>query len=286
MARTVLIALLSHTWLNAASAQFTPALLQNETYWAGGKAEYDFYDAQLMRDGQARPCEVLHIFVREPSDLIPRGKPDEAHPRETIKVIKFNQIIHAPAGLVLYQQMHSSFFRIDNGMLIDASLTSSDSVGNTFKEITRVDEQISFDYRTYENSATTGGQNITALANGYFYDELPLRVRTIDFAKPKGEFEIQLAPSVINSKKDTVVFKPAKVSFTVSERNIDISVEHAAGTDRFLLDARFPFLLRKWQAADGSQLQMKNSLRVDYLTYNKNGDRERALKDPMLRHPD
>ncbi len=27
-----------------------------------------------------------------------------------------------------------------------------------------------------------------------FYDELPLRVRLIDFSKPNGEFEIQLAP--------------------------------------------------------------------------------------------
>jgi len=31
---------------------------------------------------------------------------------------------------------------------------------------------------------------------------------------------------------------------------------------------------------------MKNSLRIDYWNYNKPGDRDRALKDPMLRHPD
>jgi hypothetical protein len=31
---------------------------------------------------------------------------------------------------------------------------------------------------------------------------------------------------------------------------------------------------------------MKNSIRAAYETYTKPGDRERALKDPMLRHPD
>jgi hypothetical protein len=31
---------------------------------------------------------------------------------------------------------------------------------------------------------------------------------------------------------------------------------------------------------------MKRSLKVDYWNYNKPGDRERALADPMLRHPD
>jgi hypothetical protein len=44
--------------------------------------------------------------------------------------------------------------------------------------------------------------------------------------------------------------------------------------------------LREWKGADGSSWKMKNSLRVDHSKYNKPGDRERALKDPMLRHPD
>jgi hypothetical protein len=45
-------------------------------------------------------------------------------------------------------------------------------------------------------------------------------------------------------------------------------------------------LLREWSAADGSHLKLKNSLKMDYWNYGKNGDRERALNNPMLRHPD
>ncbi|HAF15667.1 MAG TPA: hypothetical protein DCK99_18620, partial [Blastocatellia bacterium] len=51
-----------------AAAQFTPIFLQNDSYWANGKAEFDIYDAQIVREGQPRPCEVLHILVREPFD--------------------------------------------------------------------------------------------------------------------------------------------------------------------------------------------------------------------------
>jgi hypothetical protein len=99
-------------------------------------------------------------------------------------------------------------------------------------------------------------------------------------------FEVQLAGTTINSKKDTFVFKPAKISFKSTERTIDVAVEHPAGVDHFILDRDGPYLLREWSAADGSRLKMKRSLKVAYWNYNKPGDRERALADPMLRHPD
>ena len=131
-----------------------------------------------------------------------------------------------------------------------------------------------------------GKENVALPANGFFYDELPLLVRTLDFQKPSTPFEIQLAGSIINSKKDNFVFKPAKLTFKSTEREIDVAVEHAGGTDHFILDRNFPNLLRQWNAADGSRLKMKRSLKVAYWNYNKPGDREKALADPMLRHPD
>jgi hypothetical protein len=260
--------------------------LQNDSYWGDGKAEFDFYDAQILRDGQPRQCEVLHIAIREPFDPKQGVKVEDWKKPEVIPVIKLNQILHVPMGVYVHQQMHSSYWKIDNGMLLKWSLTHSDSFGNTFKEVRRFGDQLAFNWHTYSDGAAAGSENISPPLNGYFYDELPLRVRTINFSKPTGEFEIQLAPTVINSKKDTIIFKPSKVSFTATERKIDISVQHAGGTDKFVLDGNFPFLLREWNAADGSRLKLKNSLKMDYWNYGKNGDRERALKNPMLGHPD
>ena len=285
-ARWVLLALSVCVIARYASAQFTPALLQNDSYWSDGKAEFDFYDAQIVREGQPRQCEVLHIALREPFDAKQWAKVDDWKKPNVIPVVKLNQVLHVPVGVYIHQQMHSAYWKIDNGMLLKWSLTHNDSFGNTFKEVRCFGQQLAFNWHTYWEGMADGNENITPPANGYFYDELPLRVRTIDFSKPAGEFEIQLAPTVLHAKKDTIMFKPANVKFTASERKIDVSVQHSGGTDRFVLDSNFPYLLREWNAPDGSHLKLKNSLKMDYWNYSKNGDRERALKNPMLGHPD
>ena len=271
---------------SSALAQFTPALIQNNSYWGDGKAEFNIYDAQIVREGAPRPCEVLHILVRESFDPKQLVKSDKPNQPDAISVLKLNQILHVPTGLYVAQQMHSNFWRVDNGQLLKFSLTSSDSVGNTYKEGRRDNANFAYEYRTYWDGMAGGKENVALPPNGYFYDELPWLVRTIDFQKPTTPFEIQLAGSAINSKKDNFVFKPAKISFKATEREIDIAVEHAAGTDHFILDRDFPNLLRQWNAADGSRLKMKRSLKVAYWNYSKPGDREKALADPMLRHPD
>jgi hypothetical protein len=269
-----------------AFAQFTPALLQNNSYWGDGKAEFNIYDAQIAREGAPRPCEVLHILVREPFDPKQFVKPEGSPRPDTIAVLKLNQILRIPTGLYVYQQMHSNFWRVDNASLLKFSLTSNDSYGNTYKEARRTGDQFSYTFHTYWDGMTEGKETLTAPANGYFYDELPWLVRTLDFSKASGETEVQLAASTINSKKDTIVFKPAKISFKSTERTIDVAVQHVGGTDKFVLDRDGPHLLREWTAADGSHLKLKRNLKVDYWNYNRPGDRERALANPMLRQPD
>jgi hypothetical protein len=268
-----------------AFGQFSPGLLQNNSYWADGKAEFNIYDAQIARYGVPRPCEVLHILVREPMDLKQFVKPENASP-DAVQVLKLNQILHVPTGLYVYQQMHSNFWRIDNAQLLKFSMTSNDSCGNTYKEARRDADRFGYEYHTYWDGMAGGKENVPIPANGYFYDELPWLVRTIDFQKASAPFEVQLAGTTINSKKDSFVFKTAKISFKSTEREIDVAVEHAGGTDHFILDRDFPNLLRQWNASDGSRLKMKRSLKVAYWNFNKPGDREKALADPMLRHPD
>src|SRR5437763_14131032 len=132
-----------------AFAQLSPAFLQNNSYWGDGKAEFDIYDAQIVRDGQPRPCEALHILIREPMDPKQQVKPDNSNQPDAIQVLKLNQILHVPTGLSLYQQMHSNFWRVDNGQLLKFSFTSNDSLGNTYKEGRRDNASFTYEYRTY-----------------------------------------------------------------------------------------------------------------------------------------
>ncbi len=272
--------------LTNAHAQFNPAFVQNSSYWNDGKAEFDLYDAQLVREGQPRQTEVLHILVREPFDLKQLVKADDAQRPGVIPVLKMNQILHAPTGLYVVQQMHSNFWRADNARLAKFSLTSSDSCGNTCKEGRRSGEIFTCEWHTYWDGMADGREQVSLPPNGFFYDELPLRVRTIDFTKPSGQFEIQLAPTIISAKKTELIWKPAQVSYKTGEKFINVTVEHIGGRDEFVLDRDFPHLLREWIAADGSHLKLKRTLKVAYWKYGKNGDRERALADPMLRPPD
>jgi hypothetical protein len=272
---------------SSALAQFSPALLQNNSYWGDGKAEFNIYEAQIARYGIPRPTEVLHILVREPMDPKQFVKPDNSNQPGAVQVLKLNQILNVPTGLYVYQQMHSNFWRVDDAQLLKFSLTSNDSCGNTYKEARREGAGFVYEYRTYWDGMAAGKDNVALPANGFFYDELPWLVRTLDFSKaPPSPVEIQLAGTSINSKKDSFVFKTARISFKTTERQIDVAVEHSGGTDHFILDRDFPNLLRQWNAADGSRLKMKRSLKVAYWNYNKAGDREKALADPMLRHPD
>ena len=197
-----------------------------------------------------------------------------------------NQILHVPTGLYVYQQMHSNFWRADNGRLVKFSLTSNDSCGNTYKEARRGGEIFHYQWHTYWDGMADGRENVTLPPNGYFYDELPLRVRTIDFSKPTGDFEIQLAPSIISSKKDSSSGSRAKMHFESTDRAIYVTVAHDGGTDRFMLDRDFPYLLRTWKAADGSQLRLEAQPESRLLELSRCGDRKRALLDRRLEHPD
>lgn len=271
---------------NRTFGQFTPALLQNNSYWGDGKAEFNIYTAEIIRYGIRRPCEVLHILVREPFDPKQLVRPEGSPRPETIAVLKLNQILHVPTGLSLFQQMHSSFWRVDNADLLKFSLTSNDSFGNTFKEARRNSDRLTYEYNSYLDGTSDAKENITPPKNGYFYDELPWLVRTLDFSSSTKEFDLQLAGSIINSQRDTIAFKPAKIAFKLTEKTVDVSVDRAGSVDHFILDRDGPYLLREWAMADGSRMKLKRNLKVDYWNYNKPGDRERALANPMLRQPD
>src|SRR2546422_5107529 len=154
--RWFLITLIAFAAGKSAPAQFTPAFLQNSSYWGDGKAEFDFYDAQIVREGQPRPCEVLRILVREPFDPKQLVKPDDLKRPDLINVIKLNQILHVPTGIYVYQQMHSNFWQIDNGLLVKWSLTSNDSCGNAFKEARLLSGELAYEFHTYWDGMADG----------------------------------------------------------------------------------------------------------------------------------
>lgn len=274
------------------ASAFSPAWFADH-YWRDGKAEFNIYEGTVARYGQAQPAEVIHVLVRE--DFAPEVhvKADDWQRAGTYPVLKLNQILRVQTGLYVYQQMHSSFWHIgdgdgtDNGgRLIKWSLTSNDSCGNTFKIADHGDgERWRYRFDTYWEGMVSGNEDFAAPPDGVFYDELPARVRSIHFEeRESGAFTVQLAPSVIHSKKDEILFAPAAVDFATDRHagQITVSVVHPGGRDVFILDAAPPHLLRVWRPAAGGELRLKQSLKIDYWNYHNVGDRERAMSDPAL----
>ena len=106
---------------------------------------------------------------------------------------------------------------------------------------------------------------------------LPIEADLRQLGPNRGETPEDHAPVRRSDGEDVAVWTPAQVHYESTDRAIYVTVQHAAGTDRFMLDRDFPFLLRTWEEADGSRLQLKRSLKIDYWNYHGLGDRRRAL---------
>ena len=271
-------------------AQFVPAFLQNASYWRDGKSEVDFYNVDFLRDGQHFQVEVLMILTAEfvdPKTLLRLESP--LKPPDALPVIRMTQSAVLPRGLLVEERSVDALWRMDSMSLSRLWFTGSDGLGHISRTIaeTRAASGVTWTYSSDTSRSKTDKPSIPSPEGStLLYDELPLRVRTMDFAKPTASFAVQLGRSITSPQEQEFLFQPATLSYQVNERAITIELKHEAGSDKFLLDRDFPFLLREWKAADGTQWKLKNGLKAPFATYNKPEDRERALKDPMLRHPD
>ncbi len=266
---------------------FGGAFAADSKYWGDGKAELSYFDILETRYGQTQPGQLTIMLVREPFAPEELVKADDWRREGTYGVLKMNQIYQIQTGTYDYLQMFSGFWKTDNSQFIKWSLTSNDGCGNTFKLGERQGDDWKILFHTYWEGMVSGELTVPAVPEVIYYDELPFRVRTLDFSKDTQEFEIQLIPGTINSKKGNFTAAPATVSLAApsdaEKTQRVVTVIRADGTDRFVLDAEFPHLLRVWEKADGSVATLKSALKLAYWEMNKPGDRERALADETLR---
>jgi hypothetical protein len=279
----VALALFTLVVVQPLRAQFSPDFLQNGSYWDDGKAEIDFYDAQVMRDGQLRPCELQMILARATTSLPHPQNPSQAPP-PAIRGVRMSQSVTIPLGIVNEKRDSTAFF-FPTGALLDAQVATARADGIVFSRamvLPGAKEMI---------IEATGPDNKMELpldsAPTLLRDELPLRVRTLDLSKGnKGEFDFHLVDTQPPWSTRQTGRSSAKLTFRMEARELVVEVREEQGLNSFKVDRDFPFLLREWKTADGCTFRLKNSLKADYQKYTREGDREKAFKDPMLRHPD
>ena len=266
----VALAILSPLITHAASP-FTTTLLEDESLWGDGQAEYSFFDATEVRYGIPRECEIRHILVRENFLPTTKVKADNWESPGAYPVIKLNQLVRVPTGVYRYDQMHSAFWNADTGKLEKFSLASIDSCGNSYKEGRIARNRLTYDANTYWENMDRVHRELNLPDAGLFYDELPFKLRLLDWDTVTN-FTAPLTKSVINSKADGLAFEPAKFTIESSDTANRVTVVHSGGTDIFEFEPQTPYRLVTWQKADGSRLKRKGGGRLDYWNHSAPGD--------------
>jgi hypothetical protein len=258
-----------------AASPFTDRLLRDEALWGDGRAELSIYTGTERRYDVARETEVRHILVREHFTADTQVKADDWRAPGAYPVIKLNQILTVPTGTYRYDQGHSAFWRADTGGLIKFALTSNDSCGLTYKQGNFDGTRWRYRAFTYWDGMAETDTRALPPADALFYDELPFRLRLLDWPRVT-RFTAPLMAGVIGSRADRLVWTPATFTVATGEATHAVTVDHARGRDRFVFDAASPHLLRRWERWDDTALDLRHSVRLPYWELNRPGD-ERLL---------
>lgn len=270
---------------------YDTSFFSSETPWGDGNAEVAIYEGPQVRYGAAREDAQLRLItVREAFAPGPIPvKADDWRAPGSYNVIKQNQIFRIPTGTYRYDQMWSGFWRTSTGRLDKFSLASIDSCGNTYKQGLLQKGRLDYTAMTYWEGMTNVRETTKLPAGALFYNELPLKLRALDWQKtpPGSVFTVPLAGAVVNSKADAINFAPATITVSRLDENPDgpidpvywIEVKHAAGLDYFAFRVAPPHVMTSWQRADGGHLKLKSVVRIPYWQLNQPGDEKHLTSD-------
>ncbi len=280
-------------WLSPTQAQ-SPHSFWAHPLWNDGQAELAIYQAQEVRYGTPQPTQVLSILVSERFSGQELVKADDWRAEGSYPVIKWNDALHITTGSYVYQQMFSSFRRLDRWQnatpwLVKMSVTSNDSCGNSFHLGERLpSEQWRSRSWTYWEGMSETEERHELAGDAVFYEELPLLARQLVFDHLQHDGPIEgnwsVGPQAITSRSLRPVFKPAVWRMAKTDDTWQvIFTREGQGEDKLIVQAGWPHLLLGWHKADGGSRILEHALRLPYWEYQQPGDLDRALATESYR---
>lgn len=256
-------------WLTAQSLPLETRLLRDARL-DQGKAEYNLYDATIMRYGEPRQGTVTHVWVKEPWDAS-KGVKWDGEGQGDFEVVKLLQIISYPTGIYRYEQMWSGFWKRDNAERVKMSFNHHEACGATFKQARFRNGTANVVWHSYFDG---DGRAALELEEGtVFYDELPLKLRLLVPRGLRQPVEIPMIPGMIHAREGSWETEPAEVRQTRRDgEETEFEVEHAGGVDRLVYRSSSPFDLLRWEQFDGSSLVLRQAEFIDYWNLTRPGD--------------
>jgi hypothetical protein len=239
-----------------------------DSHWNEGNAEFQTYEAQLLKYGEMRSSEVKMIIVKEPFDMREFVKSDTADNY----VLKLNYIRTIPAGMYDYYQMMSIFFESGTGKIVKFSMGSQDGCGNTYAEYTSAKGKGTLRWYSYFDDQGRKKADIDLLKTT-IYDALPVVLRyRLDYENP---YQISFYNSFIANKYTPPKLVKGEVINQLSGEYIETTLTYGNGKkDTLRFEREFPHALIRWERDNGELLSLSKSYFTDYWNYTGTEDRE------------
>jgi len=199
-------------------AQFTAVKTSRATppldpYWYQGKAEITRYELQQNRYRDVHPGEAVLVFVTEDFLTDKQVKNDTYQNKNSINVLKTNQIRRFATGIYDYSIMTSVFTPVDvskNPQTLKVTNSTQDWCGQAFMQINWRDNQYQTQIRSYFEAEADENFSVSY---AILEDELFNRIRLNPQALPTGK--IQILPSMSIARLLHQDFKPETAEATL-----------------------------------------------------------------------
>ncbi len=166
---------------------------QLDPIWHNGKAEISSYSLQQNRYNGLHKGEAVMIFVTEPFLTDKQVKNDSGSSKNSVSILKNNQVRRFTTGIYDYSIFTSTFTNPEDGDTYKTSNSSQDWCGQSFMQLNRTKSGYQHELRSYFESE---GDQDNHVADAILEDELYNYIRIDESLLPTGPVQILPAAHV------------------------------------------------------------------------------------------
>lgn len=243
--------------------------------WDDGQAEVALYDARRPQYGKIETYEAVFIVVKEDFNTQFYAKADPPFAgKELLPVLKLNAIHSYWTPNYPYHYLASVFVRRDDPTaLVKLTLGSQEWCGNTFKEVRTWGARPELVSHSYWDGQGDGVRPLDLRPGDLLEDQLPLALRSLNFA-PGLTLRRRLLPSLIsNSLRQPPQFEEASIA-VAGEENVStpagrysawkVSVQFGDTRQTWWFEKVAPHRLLKMESSEGRAWLLKAHTRRAY----------------------
>jgi len=250
-------------------------------YWFDGKAEISKYALSQNRYRELHEGEVVLIFVTEDFLTDRQVKNDNYTNKNSVPVLKTNQVRRFATGLYDYSIMTSVFTRADGSATEKITWSSQDWCGQSFAQLNKKGSQYRLQLRSYFESE--GDKDISLKAD-LLEDELMNMIRINPDLIPTGDIKVLPSVSYLRLSHGAVAARSAMVTkkaLSASEHQISIvypdiqrsvSITYATASPRNILSFKESYPSAFDKQIRSTQATKESEIHEAYWKLNKSTD--------------